>query len=901
MFLHSLTVAGLRRFRNPVALTGFDPGINIIYGPNECGKSTLIWGLILAFLNRHNVSGEEIARFRPWGTALNPIIKVEFTAGGKRYRLDKGFLDEARCTLSEWTGGGYQDLARGKAADEMVFQMMQAQMAGRGLTKSSQWGLAHLLWMPQDRERLTAPALTGNVQDYFRESLGSTIFTPADDRLLAVIDRKYSEIYTQKRGVLQARSPVHQARQRLEEIKEQLATLRQALEQVNQVVAELETQQARHEALQRELAGLRAREKGLKEQVEAIKTLQAGCRQAEAELKTATTIWEKLKTEWRRVNELEESINLANAEMNQEKDSLASLGNAWQEAGQKLGAAEERLATLENELGRARKALQQSYDRQQARERLVRVGELSRRLKKARQVTARIAALEGELARQPLPGPEEVKTVTETWNRINSLEAEARAMGLSINFRAYRDLELSVTTAAGREKRRVGPDQPLLLAATDRLALEIPGAGLLEVRSGSRDLHKLLQEIAGLRQDLEHTLAAFGVASVDELQERYNWSVRQRTELKALGDNLGQVLGPGNTLEAMEKQVLTEQTALAEQCAALGITGEELLALPGPDIAPLKVRLQNLQEEEEKQKQVVTQLRQQFQDLERRLAEGQKKLETLQARIRAAREERDRRLEAWGGSAAKLQAELVAAETARSNKTLTLEELKRRLPANAAEIEQEANRVEKKREELEREILAVRDKLTSLKTQLDLSSGQGLYSRLAGLEEEYELAGAEYQHAARYARAIWLLHLIMHNRRDQMLNSLTGPVRQEVSDLFQQITGRRERSVELNADLSLAGLKVGVADPQPLDVFSVGTQEQLMVAIRLALGRFLGAGERQLVVLDDALVNTDAGRRSRILDLLAAAAEKLQIIILTCHPENYSGLKGRLFNVEELG
>jgi uncharacterized protein YhaN len=37
-------------------------------------------------------------------------------------------------------------------------------------------------------------------------------------------------------------------------------------------------------------------------------------------------------------------------------------------------------------------------------------------------------------------------------------------------------------------------------------------------------------------------------------------------------------------------------------------------------------------------------------------------------------------------------------------------------------------------------------------------------------------------------------------------------------------------------------------------------------------------------------VNTDAQRQARVLDLLQTAANKLQIVILTCHPERYRGI-----------
>jgi uncharacterized protein YhaN len=57
----------------------------------------------------------------------------------------------------------------------------------------------------------------------------------------------------------------------------------------------------------------------------------------------------------------------------------------------------------------------------------------------------------------------------------------------------------------------------------------------------------------------------------------------------------------------------------------------------------------------------------------------------------------------------------------------------------------------------------------------------------------------------------------------------------------------------------------------------------------------LAKEERQLVVLDDVLTATDAGRLARILTVLEEAAQRLQALIITCHPERYRGLDGAQF------
>jgi uncharacterized protein YhaN len=86
-----------------------------------------------------------------------------------------------------------------------------------------------------------------------------------------------------------------------------------------------------------------------------------------------------------------------------------------------------------------------------------------------------------------------------------------------------------------------------------------------------------------------------------------------------------------------------------------------------------------------------------------------------------------------------------------------------------------------------------------------------------------------------------------------------------------------------------------------LDNLSGGEQEQLYLATRLALAEVLGREERQLVVLDDVLTATDAGRLARVMNVLEEAAQRLQILILTCHPERYRGLKrAAFFDLESL-
>jgi uncharacterized protein YhaN len=80
-----------------------------------------------------------------------------------------------------------------------------------------------------------------------------------------------------------------------------------------------------------------------------------------------------------------------------------------------------------------------------------------------------------------------------------------------------------------------------------------------------------------------------------------------------------------------------------------------------------------------------------------------------------------------------------------------------------------------------------------------------------------------------------------------------------------------------------------------LESVSGGEREQIYLATRLALAEVLAKKERQMVVLDDVMTYTDAGRMARVMAILEEEAQHLQIVILTCHPERYRGLEGAGF------
>ncbi len=99
-----------------------------------------------------------------------------------------------------------------------------------------------------------------------------------------------------------------------------------------------------------------------------------------------------------------------------------------------------------------------------------------------------------------------------------------------------------------------------------------------------------------------------------------------------------------------------------------------------------------------------------------------------------------------------------------------------------------------------------------------------------------------------------------------------------------------ETDLVFDEDLSISAIERGGATESFVHL-SAGTQEQLAVLTRLAFAELLlDQGRPATVILDDALVFSDDDRIERMFDILMRAAEKVQIVVLTCRRRLFARL-----------
>ncbi|MBX3425471.1 MAG: AAA family ATPase [Pirellulales bacterium] len=154
-------------------------------------------------------------------------------------------------------------------------------------------------------------------------------------------------------------------------------------------------------------------------------------------------------------------------------------------------------------------------------------------------------------------------------------------------------------------------------------------------------------------------------------------------------------------------------------------------------------------------------------------------------------------------------------------------------------------------------------------------------------ERQLELGLVENQLAA--ARRSWREHAVvcrmLERIRSEYETHRQPETLAEASKYMAELTGGKYRRVWTPLANDILLVENAEGESLPVDVLSRGTREQLFLSVRLALVATFGRrGVNLPMVLDDVLVNCDAGRARRAAEVLARfAAGGRQVLIFTCH------------------
>lgn len=173
--------------------------------------------------------------------------------------------------------------------------------------------------------------------------------------------------------------------------------------------------------------------------------------------------------------------------------------------------------------------------------------------------------------------------------------------------------------------------------------------------------------------------------------------------------------------------------------------------------------------------------------------------------------------------------------------------------------------------------------------EVELNKARGALRHVGGAvlrEQLHDLDGAIAQARARHRQTEteyygWqLLREVLREAESREGAHLGRVLARPVSQRFGELTGGRYGELELGAHLDTEGLNIA-GEIRDTGVLSAGTQDQLATLIRLCVAEQVGGP----LVLDDHLSQSDPARIQWFNDILRHSAQRIQIVLFTCRPD----------------
>ena len=801
MKLCALELDQFRKFDRPVRIQGLSDGLNLIVGPNEMGKSTLLAALVAALFEKHRSSARTVQSFQPSRHRTAPRVSLDFEVDGKPYRIEKQFLKRPFAHLHLPDGARID----GDDAEAELERLLAFDQAGRR-SDGDIWGV---LWVAQGRS-FDLPAFGDGarttLQSCLDVELGQAIGDDRGPALLEAIETALLEL-VDRRGKPKARYLTLE--RELAELRHEIARLEGNAAELEQDLARLDQEQGSFEQLfAAEQAGLDPQAlAAAREQRDGLMMLAARAREAKA---TETIARQALAQAEQQAAERAELVACAGGGEGADRGSRRRIRR-----GCEPGRRERRGARLA--AGRGGAARGCSAPDQQHRS--VGLKNLRRLMRQAEDSRA-------------------------------ALDARATEVALTLEPDALARVQIGGRPADRRKQA---------LHAVDPVEITIEGIGRIDIRPRVAQAARWRRDLADAEHQIAGLLRELGLAPADEAPTGAG-------QLSLFAPRSGQPPDPA-ALEGLLAETERQSDALLAQIEAA------------------RAELAQRDESHRRQAFAATQAKE-------RVEQTQQELERLERGLAEAEEV---------ATQTELADAVVAARTTLDKALAEVARLAEGDPATAlAAVEGSIGQLEQAIEDRRARLGALRGSIEGLQARVRLHAGEGFAERLDVARRR--LAEAEREHAKcrREALVLQLLQRTLGEAEREAKERYLAPVVERIRPYLQALFPGAE--IALDEALRITSVRRGGVGEEPFEQLSEGTREQIAILVRLALAELLcDRGLPAVVVLDDALVFSDDLRMQRMFRVLERAAERLQILMLTCRERLFEDLAGTRLHLEPAG
>lgn len=895
MNVQSIRLENWKKFIEPVQIELKD-GLNVLYGPNESGKSTLIDSIITTFYSKHTSGSGKIKSLKPWGTSLQPRSTITFSKNGQNYSITKGF-QEKKCLLEKEEDGTWRKIAEGDKADQELIKLVGGQLSPRGDTKPELWGLGQTLWMVQGK-----PIISDDLNDETLSSLqtmvGATIESGKEKEVLQDIRSRFLEIFTEKKKTLKKGSQLAQVQEDINSLESKLSESKRIQSRKDELIRKIEDNEFLLNRNKKNLKDATEERDKIAEEVEAARQHQKNREKLEHEIEGIDTKYKALAKKIKEINQSEEEITKLNAKIEQITQQIGPLDVEVSELNEKienkLSDREDANKTIDqtnaekSNVGIAHTNVMDEQTLESMKERFNEISELHDDLKSAQNEYNKIIA----------PTATQMKKIEKVNQNIHDTKTRLHAMGLTVNTKPIVSMSGEIALDNDTAPFSLKEHENVSWTANQSFKIKIDDVAEFEVKSGSEDVKVMKEELEDMQSNYQELVAPFGTEKLEDLKGLLIRKESKEKDFKRIKAVLKKK--SDKPLDKLQKEIIEFINKIKLKWSQI------------PDDSPYK-------DCEDKDKSILRD------ELSSKIFELEDKIQTLTKN----RNSLDDLIKVDRKNANEIESRLNDLKTDLHGKTQIIEEIKRRIERleddglSREERENELNGLsvdldQKKRacqvyqdeiEEKEKRPLGLFDGLNSkvqridddikkqeikqagIESELQLLISQSTDTNV--IEEKLEQFRTKEKELQTEADALKLLFDLTSFFRENTIGQLSEPIRKRVTDDLEKLLGPKY-SLHFGKQMKPDTIQAN-GEEAPIDLLSFGTQEQVWCLFRLALGSILSRDEKQLVVLDDPLVNTDPVRMHHALEILQDNAKDMQIIVVTCDFEKYNSLSGANF------
>jgi len=941
MKVQKLILENWKCFRDETTFN-FDGNINLIYGENEAGKSTAIEALRRGFFDKHTTSGKKMKAVEPWGAeGLSPHVKVLFKKEDEEYRIEKKFLYSEYSSLEKKVEGNWEKIAEGDAADKEIIDMVGGTLPGRGASKPKNWGMAQALWTQQGKI-IPEDEFNTNFKEKIRKMIGEFVPSEQGGEITEKIKSEFGSNLTPKTRALRKGGELKELDDKKEEQEEKVKELKTKLEETEEIRAKLEDEKIEKKALTEEKEKAEER---LEKANEAVKDAKAHKELREEKEEELSDLENEFKELDDKIEEIEEREGEIDDKEEEKEDLVAKIEDKIDEKESKSRKIDElkderdeldkQLDKIENELENIR-SVDQIIQKKKEKELI------SNKLEKATELKEEIDDLEEEIEEIEAPDKGEFEELKGLNNELKEKEIQMETIGLQANIIAKSELEGKIHLDDEKEFLELSEGDEKEWTTPQNLSLKIDTLVDVNIKSGSEDVKELKNRINELEDQFEAKTDIYETRDIEGLREMmqklkdlkrqvrdskekfkdmdlpklpsieetngicpfcdnehrdgkpYEMETYYENHVKDCASEMDEINLLKILEERKEKQIKIRWNQISNEDIVEDYKGSEDLKNKQNKI---ERKIDELKSDKEKLKSDKKSLNQDIEEVE-------KKIDSIDKEISEIKEKKD-------GLRGELRTDRKELEDLKDD-GMDMDERKEKRDKIELEVKKVKNRVDDLQDEkenkedrpfkeleqaeeslhnIEGDINRVDKEISKLKGQLKEKVKEGIHSKLTKAQEKLSSLEREKERKENKVRAIEMLHDLINYHKEESMRTVMKPLEDSINEDLQRIIGRKKYNVNLSKGIKPDTIKPTTWDTKAdTDLLSYGTKEQIAFSFRLSLGKILSEEEKQLVILDDPLANTDNPRLHRSIRILEEYSDDLQIILITCDKTKYSSL-----------